>query len=89
MKMDEEYCDYVAVECCPLCGEFHEYYLKVTRKAVQGITLPPEYDDECMRHSWETTFHCPIKDEDYMLIVDIEHRIYERIDDVDTKLRVD
>lgn len=89
MKMDDEYLDYVAVEECPLCGEFHEYYLKVTRKPIPGITLPPEYDDECMRFSWETTFHCPVKKEDYQLLVDVEHRMYERVDDVSTKLRID
>ncbi|MBN2720320.1 MAG: hypothetical protein JXR72_04370 [Proteobacteria bacterium] len=89
MSTDDEYCDYVAVEECPLCGGFHEYYLKVTRKGVPGIQMPPEYDDECMKHTWETTFHCPVKDEDFKLLVDIEHRLYERIDDVDTRLRVD
>ena len=89
MMTDEEYMDYVAVEVCPLCEEFHEYYLSVERKPVVGITLPPEYPDECMKHTWEVTFHCPVKGEDYQLLVDIEHRMYERIEDVKTKLRVD
>ncbi len=66
-----------------------EYYLKVTRKPVQGITLPPEYSDECMLFSWETTFLCPVKNEEYKLIVNLEHRVYERIDDVESKLRQD
>ena len=89
MSMEEDYLDYVAVEVCPLCEEFHEYYLKVERKPVQGITLPPEYDDECMQYTWEVTFYCPVKKEDYQLLVDLEHRMYERIEDVKTKLRED
>lgn len=89
MSAEEDYVDYVAVEKCPLCEEFHEYYLKVTRKPVVGITLPPEYSDECMRHTWEVTFHCPVQKEDYQLLVDIEHRMYERIEEVLSKLRED
>jgi len=89
MNNDDDYVDYVVVENCPLCDNYHEYFLKVTRKPVQGIALPPEYNDECLRFSWETTFHCPVKDEDYQLLVDIEHRMYERIDDVDSRLRQD
>jgi len=89
MSIDDDYVDYVVVEKCPLCENYHEYFLKVTRKPVPGIVLPPEYSDECIHHSWETTFMCPIKNEEYQLIVNIEHRIYERIDDVDSKLRED
>jgi hypothetical protein len=89
MQTDDDFLDYVVVEVCPLCENYHEYYLKVTRKPIPGIALPPEYDDESIRFSWETTFHCPVKDEDYKLIVDVEHRIYERVDDVESKLRED
>ena len=89
MNNDDDYVDSVVVENCPLCGNYHEYYLKVTRKSVQGITLPPEYDDECLLFSWETTFLCPVKNEEYKFFVDLEHRMYERIDDVDAKLRQD
>jgi hypothetical protein len=89
MSVEDDYLDYVVVEECPLCENYHEYHLKVTRKPVPGITLPPEYDDECMRHTWEVTFLCPVKNEEYQLLVDIEHRIYERIDDVETKVRED
>ena len=42
-----------------------------------------------MMVSSQTTFHCPVKDEDYKLLVDIEHRLYERIETVDARLRVD
>ena len=89
MSIDEDYLDYVVVEECPLCENYHEYYLKVTRKPVPGIVLPPEYNDECLRHTWEAVFLCPVKNEEYKLLIDIEHRMYERIDDVETKVRED
>ena len=89
MNIEDDYLDYLVVEECPLCGGYHEYYLKVTRKPVPGVMLPPEYDDECIKRTWETTLQCPVKNEEYKIVVTIEHRMYERIDEVESKLRED
>jgi hypothetical protein len=87
MSNDSDFLDWVVFEECPVCGGYHEYDLQVLRKPVPGIMLPPEYDDECLHATFQTLFTCPEKGEDFEAVVAVEHRMYERVDEVTSKLR--
>lgn len=76
------------VKKCPVCSGSHEYDLEFIRKPIMAYLTPDKETDEVVTRV-ETMFPCPVKGDDFMEVVTVLHRIYERIDGVNPRLKED
>ena len=76
------------VNKCPACSKSHEYDLQFIRKPVMAYLTPNKETDEVVTRV-DTLFSCPIKGEEFSEVVTVLHRLYERIDGVNSRLKED
>ncbi len=75
----------IKIEKCPVCKKSHEYGLEYIIKAVQAFLTPEKEVDEVITRV-DTVFICPKKDKEFEQMVVVLHRIYERVDAVNSKI---
>ncbi len=76
----------IKIEKCPVCNKSHEYGLEYIKKAVQAFLTPEKEVDEVITRV-DTVFTCPKNDKEFEEVVIVLHRIYERVDAVNSKLK--
>lgn len=72
-------------EKCPVCSGCHEYALEFIRRPVMAYLTPGKETDDVVTKV-DVLFSCHEKGEDFKEAVTVYHRLYERIDSVNSKL---
>ena len=75
----------VRVDECPLCMEMHEYDVHLVLKAMQYTLSDNQEADRCATPI-EATYFCPNTNQEYKQTVAVQHRTYEFLRDMKTRL---